>query len=258
MTTIASLFGQSPSPIHEDNANELIVGVECEIESVESYQKIPHEYFAATNDGSLRNNGLEFISVPLYLQDSVHAFTGLHATLKLSKRNEAFSPRTSIHVHANCRNLEESVVKTIILLYALYEEAFFLLVNPERRDNIHCVPLTETYLSGKYKTALPSLIETWHKYTALNIKPLSEHGTIEFRHMQGHDDPKLYEQWLGAINGLFEAAKRVGTINVGLIDNDKYLEGMFNDIFGKTHIAGHWTSVRAMMVNSILDVKLGL
>lgn len=258
MSTIAAIFGQSPSPLIGEPVNELIVGVECEIESVRDYSNINLYYFNVTNDGSLRNNGYEFVSVPMYMEDSIKAFESLHATLRLRSTEEAFSPRTSIHVHANCRNLEESTVRNILLLYALYEEAFFLMVNPERRDNIHCVPLTETYLSGKYRGNVVSLVENWHKYTALNLKPLSEYGTIEFRHMQGHGDAALYKQWVEVINNLFECAKSIGTINVALIDDEQYLERMFRDIFGKTHIADYWNSVRALMTNSILDVKLGL
>jgi len=155
----------------------LYVGLECEIESIANHMD-GADLFHVTQDGSLRNNGLEFITNPIPIDYAVPYFKKLHASLKFRNDAEKFSPRTSIHVHANCVNLHPDVIRNIIRMYALYEEYFFMMVTPDRRHNIHCVPLTETYLPSLYNTGLNTLVARWHKYTALNIVPLKKYGTI--------------------------------------------------------------------------------
>lgn len=256
MTTIYERFG--PALQHSDLANPLApryVGLECEIEGILDHGQAGHIGFNITNDGSLRNNGYEYITNAIQIPNAVEMFTNLHAKLK-TKKGEKFSQRTSIHVHVNCAAYEESVVRNIIMLYALFEEAFFLLVDADRRENIHCVPLTETYLPSLYREGIPRLVERWHKYTALNIKPLSQYGTVEFRHMQGHDDPIILKEWLGSINCLFNVAQTC-RINADFLKDDN-LHTVFDTIFGDTKLKDQWVLVRGMMVNQIIDIKLAV
>lgn len=233
----------------------LYVGLECEIESIRAHRDGQHP-FRVTTDGSLRNRGYEFVSKPIPLSDAVPQFNKLHSTILLHDPEKAFSDRTSIHVHVNCANLPELEVRNIIYMYALFEELFFLLVEPTRRHNIHCVPLTETYLPAYYKGDLNMLVSKWHKYTALNIKPLPGQGTIEFRHMHGHNDPVLLETWLGTINALFECG-RMNPINKATL-TDTNIKSWFREIFGNTRMSIMQDIVPSMCFNSITDLKLAV
>lgn len=233
----------------------LFVGLECEIESVRAHREGTHP-FKVTTDGSLRNRGYEFISKPIPLTEAVPQFKQLHATIILNDPEVAFTERTSIHVHVNCANLPQHEVRNIIYMYALYEEFFFKLVDEHRKHNIHCVPLTETYLPAYYKSELATLIGKWHKYTALNIKPLSEQGTIEFRHMQGHNNPELLDKWLRSINNLFEVG-RFNPINKTTLNNAN-ISQWFRGIFGHTELASLSQIVPDMAFNSITDLKLAV
>lgn len=233
-----------------------LFGVECEIEAVKELTQSISGTWTMTEDGSLRNRGKEFISVPMNLTEQFQAFRNLHASLKLGP--DAFSERTSIHVHVNCQGLEEEQVKNIMLLYALFEECFFLMVHPSRRSNIHCVPLTETHMPLMYSRPLMSIVERWHKYTALNLLPLAGQGTIEFRHMHGHNDPVLYNQWLVCIANLMEVGKRV-IINKDFLTNKEGLLRIHSEIFRHTPIFDITRqSFDYYMSNSLTDVKLSL
>ena len=257
MSTIFERFGNGLQ--HSDLTNPLApryVGLECEIEGVRSHSGVGELGFNVTTDGSLRNNGYEYITNAITIPDAVNAFAKLHTTLQADP-TQKFSPRTSIHVHVNCSAYDEEAVRRIIWLYALFEEAFFLMVDPERRDNIHCVPLTETHLPAMYRDTMPRLVDRWSKYTALNIKPLSSYGTLEFRHMHGHDDPVLLQQWLGSINNLFNVAITCSKINADFLKTEN-LEVVFNKIFGDTKLKNQWVLVRGMMVNQIIDIKLAV
>jgi Putative amidoligase enzyme len=249
---IANEFGLHLYDKFKDPTGPLLIGTECEIENILDHNKVDPVKFVITHDGSLRNNGYEYVSIPLPINDAVLAFENLHATLKVG--DDAFTSRTSIHVHANCANLESDTVRSIIHLYALYEEAFFAMVDKERRSNIHCVALTETHLPSLYKMPLSAMYSRWHKYTALNIKPLGKYGTIEFRHMHGHSDVVLYEEWVRTINNLISLGKVVKVSEANL--TEEFLYETFQELFGHTNIASKWKEIRSKMDNQIIDIKL--
>lgn len=232
------------------------VGLECEIEAVRDHGGVAENGWVVTTDGSLRNNGYEYISAPVPVITASSLFKDLHGSISLGSQ-DPFSSRTSIHVHANCANLSSKQVRDAIYLYVLYEEAFFLMCSSERRDNIHCTPLTETYLPSIYNQSLMGMVNRWHKYTALNIKPLQKQGTIEFRHMQGHNDCVLLDEWLGIITNLIAVAKQVPLSGTDFLAEDK-MRSNYIAIFGQSRLGNHYETVRTMMNNQIIDLKLAV
>jgi hypothetical protein len=254
MSKIYEIYGSGGEYAH---AQSFIAGLECEIESIRHYpEKLSP--FTVTNDGSLRNNGYEFISMPLDEASLITAFKNLHAKLEFRNKDDAFSSRTSTHVHINCSNLETSQVKTITLLYALYEEFFFAMVDPIRRGNIHCVPLTETFLPTYYKYELNHMVQRWHKYTALNLLPLGKLGTIEFRHLQGTDDDVLMGEWIRVLSNLWNLGQRVQLTPETLSDSG-VLKLWFRALFDHVpRIMALEPCLDEMTKNSLLDVKLSL
>ena len=236
-------------------ASPLYVGMECEIEDITDHGQANGLGWHITQDGSLRNNGHEYISRAIPVPDAQQLFKRLHGSIKVGN-NDPFSQRTSIHVHANCANLTQKHVRDVVWLYALFEEAFFLMCKPDRRDNIHCTPLTETYLPNIYCQGLSSMVSRWHKYTALNLKPLTKQGTIEFRHMHGHNDEVLLSEWLLIIRNLFAAAKEK-PLDASLLDAEN-IRSYYGKIFGLSRLSDHYDLVRGMMSNQIIDLKLAV
>lgn len=236
------------------NAPAFIAGIECEIESNPRVEKLSNS-FSYVEDGSLRNNGKEFISIPLDKLTLLKEFDALQSSLYLDDEEEAFSPRTSIHVHVNCLNMDTAQVKVLLLLYALYEDFFFMMTK-NRRDNIHCVPLTETYLPEKYGKSLEHLVGNWHKYTALNLLPLSTQGTVEFRHLHGTGDSETLKKWLNALDNLWELSRRVELTRESLSD-EASIYSWWEFIFQEnTDILQYKAMLPSIIKNSLLDVKL--
>ncbi len=253
--SIATAFDLSESWLNSEQ--RFIAGVECEIESVYN-PNLGFAGFEPTEDGSLRNNGIEFISIPLPKEALLEAFTNLHAHLEFYNPQEAFSPRTSTHVHVNCRSFDFAQVKTLVLLYALYEDFFFAMCEPGRRDNIHCVPLTETFLPTLYKKELKYLINGWHKYTALNILPLTKLGTVEFRHLQGTGNSELLKDWLTTLENLWILAQREVITEQSLCD-DASIKRWWWKLFGhSSRIAPLAPSINNVIAGSLIDVKFSL
>lgn len=233
----------------------LFVGLECEVESILGHSDISDE-FVVHSDGSLRNNGLEFVTPPVTVEDALGLFKNLHQNLQIRNVSEEFSPRTSIHVHVNMSNLDKDTVRNIILMYALFEEFFFRMTLPERRENIHCVPLTETHLPSMYQNSLDVLISKWHKYTALNLKPLKTQGTLEFRHMHGHADDVLLQQWLTLIQKLVEVGGKTNLTEQNL--NKVNIDVWFKQLFSHTDLTSLSPFAGDIAYNSILDLKLAV
>jgi len=238
------------------NSPVFIAGVECEIESRPRMKagKSLSPYFACVEDGSLRNNGREFISLPLDKETLLTSFDHLQADLTFDNAQEAFSPRTSTHVHINCLNMELEEIKNLLLLYALFEDFFFMMTE-NRRDNIHCVPLTETYLPEKYSRPIDYLIGNWHKYTALNLLPLRTQGTVEFRHLHGTGNSQTFKKWVDTLSNLWELSRKVTLTDKTLVDEAiiTWWKFIFKD---SPEILQYQAVVPSVIKNSLLDVKL--
>lgn len=255
MTTIRKQYVGGGSKYVPLNTDKLYLGIECEIESIRDYNNISTAFWNPTQDGSLRNNGMEFISIPLAIDEALPVFSNLHASLKFKNKEEAFSQRTSTHIHVNVLDFTKEQVRTFMLLYALFEECFFGLVDPNRRHNIHCVPLTETFLPQVYNQDLNALLNNWHKYTAFNLIPVSAQGTVEFRHLQGTNDVQLLQEWLGTINNLWLLVRN-GIVLSKQTLNENNLSVWFDFIFGKSRFAAHKPSLAYLTRNTLIDIKL--
>ena len=223
----------STIPIAEKNT---YLGIEVETENILFWNPDVAPYWKMTEDGSLRNNGREFISVPIKAFRVENALTTLFT--KQLNRDIDFSERTSIHVHMNVRTMTLEQLKTMVLLYLVFERALFRYVHPDRYNNIFCVPLNETAFGEK----LLSLFHTdllqfsWLKYTALNLCPIFEKGTIEFRHLHGTKDIKEIVNWINLILCLKKAALKNSSEylweKVRTLNTSSEYHSFANEIFG--------------------------
>jgi hypothetical protein len=251
MTTVAHFFGCD----NYANVGGFIAGVECEIEGVRHPE--PVGFFNPVPDGSLRNHGIEYVSAPLPTGDLVKGFEKLHGSLTFYQGEEPFSIRTSTHVHINCQTLDLVQARTLVLLYALFEEYFFLMVKPERRDNIHCVPLTETAVPNLYKRDLPKMVENWHKYTALNLKRLKDLGTMEFRHLHGTNDSVEFAVWVNTLENMWKLCQRT-TISKETLTKEN-IKWWFDTVFANSERAYSMRhSLFDLIRNSVIDVKFSI
>ncbi len=192
---------------------DLMYGIELEIENLPTEVDRSDLCVAGMvyhEDGSLRNNGGEYVTKPMKLRELQYV---LHQFFMKNKFNEDnYSERCSVHIHANVGDMEWEQVKTLLLVYQVFERSLFSFVGDERDKNIFCVPLYDTNLTkslierqglevvGKWKT--------WEKYTALNLLPIFTQTTVEFRHMGGTCDLSRIMLWCNLIGCLFSFAKQ--------------------------------------------------
>ena len=185
--------------------NGPLTGIEVEVENLDDTEfKLTHSWSVAS-DGSLRNAGREFISSPSTPHQVEAAINHLYAELPAKVH---FSPRTSVHVHLNCRELTLKQIYNIVILYQCFEDLLYDFAGSERKKSIFCVPIGNTQYYNGFKGLMHSgdLYKFWSKYTGLNVKPLNEYGTIEFRHLRGTKDRNVVFTWLHLLYRLYRYA----------------------------------------------------
>lgn len=193
-------------------SSSALVGIEIEVENMPNYVDTTY-YWRNKSDGSLRNNGVEFTSIPLRCSQVPYALQYLNS--KITENNTPdFSPRTSCHVHLNARDMSWEQLKVFVLLYAIFERHFFHIAGTKREQSIFCVPL---YLTQelRYLLNLEHQVTNWHKYSAINLGTILGnadvpcYGTIEFRHLYGTSDPGIILDWINNICCLREYSRKV-------------------------------------------------
>jgi len=224
---------------------DLVIGMELEIEGCEgrSSEELTNacrkSNFAITTDGSLRGVAYEFISKPM---PSNMALAALERFLTLTKFDDSnYSDRCSVHVHVNCTDLEPEQVAGVALLYSVVEEILFEFVGHDRDTNIYCIPWNQCRahweLVNRFLTNPSEAMKGWNKYTALNLLPLREIGTIEFRQMHGTADMEKLTTWINIIGSLFH----VGTTTqlndliqqIKELNTSSHYQEFFTSIFGQ-------------------------
>ena len=190
-------------PFNWTEHSDELIGIEIEVENIKD--TVPIEaYWEFKQDNSLRNNGAEFVSIPLQVKQIQSALEHLYTCL-YKNNNPDFSNRTSTHIHVNCRDLTQDQLYNFILLYAIFEKHFYKSVGTRRTNSIFCVPLFRTNQLSKLHEVVYRLSPNWHKYCGLNLLPLLQnsvtgcYGTIEFRHLFGTYNQQDILKWINDI-----------------------------------------------------------
>lgn len=180
-----------------------MVGIEIEVENITNSLH-PLAYWDIKADGSLRNNGVELVSVPLQIKQVQLALEHVYNVLTANNKPD-FSNRTSVHIHVNCRDLTQNQIYNFILLYALFEKHFYAFAGNKRMNSIFCVPLFRTNQLNVLDNVVYGLSPSWHKYCGINLLPLYQnqvtqgYGTIEFRHLYGTSNQREILEWINDI-----------------------------------------------------------
>lgn len=249
---------------------DTFIGIEVEAENFQGLiytekNKFIQNIWGVDSDGSLRNNGVEFISVPLQTK---YTGSALQTLFSMQGGKLDFSKRTSIHIHMNVRDMTYEQLMNLILIYCCFEDALFTFAGEWRKKTIFCVPLTETNMLLN-----PSMLEApgyimsggkWLKYSALNLLPVHLQGTVEFRHLQGTQNVNYITTWINLLcclrqyacsTSFDELSKEVFT----LISSSKYFEfaqKVFKDLLPDLLPSGNFNIPRMDSVIKFVKTNL--
>lgn len=165
------------------------------------------------NDNSLKENGVEYISLPMRDEMIYAALKSLECFLNMSNPDHTFSTRCGTHIHVDCRNLTIEQVVKFIFLYMIVEAGIYKQAGKDRAGNPFCVPLLHakhyqnlpilyhSFRSGNI-TRVIGILKHWTKYTGCNLLSLASKGTIEFRHYSGTIDTDFLMKQINMIQSI--------------------------------------------------------
>ena len=174
-------------------------------------------------DGSLRNEGLEFISrVGMTFNQASVMVHVLNEWLKIAFPKAEANPRTGLHVHVDVRDFRLLDLQRLLMVYLVFEQTLFKF-SGARQNNLFCVPLADTQFPLGELTPCNTAKELYNilernakKYMGLNLLPITTQGTIEFRMHKGSRNPSEIIRWLQIISDLATSTSREGRWNDSL------------------------------------------
>lgn len=190
---------------------EKLFGIEIEVENC-ILATIPAgalTYWTTVGDSSLKENGVEFVSRILHLHEVKEALNQVYNKVPFLLNKEAtFGPRTSIHIHSDVTWMEDlTQLSPLIFMYLLCEDLMYKFVEPHRRKNIFCVKTKETKYLRRQLVAQSLNLEGLFKYAGFNLRSLFDHGTVEFRMLEGTYDIQKILTWIDFITAIQDYAK---------------------------------------------------
>jgi hypothetical protein len=210
---------QGYNPYRLEGGEEDLIGLEVEVEGV---LVDPHlkwlKCWISSNDPSLKDNGKEYQSWPLYPEFVMDALCALKMGLQESSPDHYFRWRSAFHYHLNVRDLTLEQLAVFLLLYSTVEFLMFKMTTEFRMASNFCVPVNDTYdyyefvrelLEGKWDRGDFQPDMAGGKYGALGLFRLWDLGTVEFRHLHGTLDLHLLQNWIGLGLALKKAARNI-------------------------------------------------
>lgn len=198
------------------------LGLELEVEAMDSLPDVTDLGWTTKNDGSLRYIGKEYItSSPIKNDDhKAKKIAYLVDTIKRDgRRVQDGSHRTSFHVHRNVSNWEAHMPWNAAVCYFLFENLLMKYCGKHREGNQFCLRIKDATsmidvlkndIKGSTKkkpnTPFSSFNEADIKYAGLNMKAIANYGSIEFRGMRGSLDPNVLDSWSSALASMTEKA----------------------------------------------------
>lgn len=192
------------------------IGIEVELEGWNGRNDTTH--WVAKEDHSLRNHGIEFVTNgPVIGEDIIPAVEEICAFALKQKYSDG-NPRAGIHIHVDCTDLEVETndLARVVSNYMLVEHALFGFAGQDREHCGYCIPYylsnQDFKLLGKVlyeqtnKKVVQNALSNMSKYQALNLRPLVDLGTVEFRHLPTTFDSKKILNWIDIILALKRSA----------------------------------------------------
>lgn len=253
---LKTIYAQNP-PVPNRLKSSRAIGIEVEIENVGHAPDYLYPLWTEVREPSLRN-GIEIVSIPLVGDNVLYALGVLqrfYAAYPASK----FNHLCSIHVHVNVLDMYVEQITALTAAYIAFEGLFFEKVVPFRGASPYCFRLGDVDWT-KDKLWMDATDRAKCKYYALNLGPIYEYGTIEFRHHQGTKSIVDLMSWLDFLTQFvdyFAATDPVLVQNIlEELNTSSHYDKFASDIWTPNHINNHnLLSLHQLMRNNIIQAK---
>lgn len=209
-------------------------GLEVELEHVRAGHDIAPPGWTITNDGSLRNMGIEFVSPPKAKADLMQDITTLFESAE--RRGWQATARCGTHVHADMSGRSLQELGAVVATYLCLEPALFTFAGDGREECVYCIPIYESPsdLTGAMRAALDEntvwvergpRVDGTNKYAALYLEPLMRFNTIEFRAAEAYAEAQDLMRWLELIDRVVRTTYPSAEAVVEAFDRDERRAG---------------------------------
>lgn len=226
---------------------EGLFGVEIEIEGENLPEDIPKEW-RMEHDGSLRGQYPRQCAEYVFRKplDPTKAKLTINKLIKYLEQEEArpnFSHRTSLHVHVNCQQLDWEQYSAFLYTSLLMERVMLQYCGKGRIGNRFCLRVSDAegyaddlltlFTKGFEFFALGGGAPYKVKYSAINIAPAREYGSLEFRGMRGTLDKAVIFNWLTALENVYNFALEKGSVEkVHKFFVNSAIEDFYKEVLG--------------------------
>jgi hypothetical protein len=242
-----SSIGETLNKAKWSNTDQLVssdhfIGVEVELEGRPDDQlRNPPNLWRIVHDGSLRN-GAEFIfNEPLKGRAIIDALSSLQRFIDSDGSFHA-SARCGIHVHLDIRDMSTKQLVNFLMVYILMEKITFSYVDMSRLKNPYCRPLCNSTfkhilhklnsLEDDSDTNVSKLLaiadSNAEKYAALNIRPITSFGSVEFRMHEGSTNIMRLAEWINIILALKVASLRYSIYDLMNMSDSDAIAAVFS------------------------------
>ena len=226
--TVANVFNRNEEirSYKEDDMWVLpgcMIGVEIELEGVrERFKFKGPAYWEEKQDGSLRDidshlSSTELVfSLPLCGYDLKRALLAFDTCMKEVAVRPKTSPRCSVHVHIDVRDLNMSKLLNLLVIYTIVERMLYKFCGEGREDSNFCIPFYKgesrifEYLSAhdmlNEADGLIDAASSERRYSGLNVCSLKRYGSLEFRQFPATLDINKIMLWINIIMSIKKAA----------------------------------------------------
>lgn len=247
--TIGAVVGSNPSPhtVCEDKRvlGSTLVGVEVELEGENLNRLIEHryKYWSLHREGSIRN-GVELVFIePLGGVDVPRALRELEGSFKIHEVVPYQSPRASLHVHIDVREMTALQVRNVLLLYVILERVLFKVCGEDRYNNTFCSSsefhddvLLPLGTEGK---------ELWralrrcgnNRYLGINLGAIYRFGSVEFRGHRSAWESEVILNWINILLSIKQYALSNDfdfstiSLTVSEVGYEDFLRGVFGEYY---------------------------
>lgn len=214
------------------------VGIEFEWERCRNVE-VPG--WNVTRDGSLRNNGLEYVLAGAVGGAAlVRRLMALSHLMKEGNARREASWRTSVHVHVDVRDLDGEQLRRLLAASIIFEDALFGL-SGNRACNNYCLAerdvesASSEVVMGEGNDVIRSIHGQGSKYRALNTLPIWAQGSLEYRHHEGIYEPMDVLPWVRVLLSLKNwAVNNEDTTDALFARVSGDYPGLVNELFGES------------------------
>lgn len=185
----------------EHNRTDGEVGIEIEVDGFD-LPNIDNKYWRTEHDGSLNGGGREYVMKKPVQSDLIGPTLEGLKSLIFESGQPVNSVRAGVHVHINVQDLTVVQLYNLFTLYILLEEVLVKWCGKSREGNLFCLRTCDAEWlifrlinAAQTKEFIPYFHDDDLRYASMNVKALTEYGSLEFRAMRSTMDMKAISNW---------------------------------------------------------------